>query len=663
MLFSFILVSVIPQTRTFASDPENKFEKKSIDLPHLLDMSGSIQVLGGYISNNGYGEDGFCSSFLFQPRLTLSGVPINVTWNIVKAPYGPLQFGRFNLSFSKGEFLHYLESAQLDSLTHLSNDSLEEYNDVKSQLSDREYLKKVSDSNIQYTQLRNDSVTGKLDANDAMRMDSLREVVSKYEILNRRFHELKFVGSSLKEINNQTISESSAKKIDNIKGEGKAISDSLKAIPDLSNLNKAQKIFMRFDDIILGYGVLNHSQLSVMGYPFTGAGLNYNYKGVIAGVTAGKHSSFFNSTSFNFSSISSYPSRFAEQSGILHVKAGLGDKENHSILSLTSFYPTNVQLQGATDQNYKGNVFSLISSKELGENSKVEFEIAKSSQGLDESSNTSRKLHQVAISASATNELPRLNASIQIHYLNMGRDFHTLGNPYLSSGFQLLGLAVGKSILNGKINSDISLNNSWSSAEDEKDGGWRRYSGSVGINYHILKNANVSWKYFSNTFYQDHSIQAGKQKTLSNQVSVNLSVSKRSSVNVTGQSGRSAQGDELLSRNYLAFTSYTLRYKKNSIMVQLNYYKTITKTTQMENSSVTIGNRISFGKKLTTYLSVGAYLNKNSTSSQLNYGIGYSLGKMISIDLSGGLNSYFYQDGSTPGYTGFQTMCTISMNF
>lgn len=641
-----------------------------MSLHNMIDLSGYLKISGGYMTNNEFGEDGYCSSVLFQPRLALSGIPVCLSWNIIQAPGGPLQFGRFSLGFTKEGFKNYLNEKKVKSQPSFQNDSLQEYQSVSSQLSDMSYLQDVSNSNIEYRQLKNDSLSGNTSAMDEMKMDSLRTVLGEYESLNRRFHELKSIGTNynpnLQGALTDLYSDSNGgqEKIKNVKGEAKAISDSMDAA-ELTGLSKTQKFLMRFEKISVGYDVLSHSKLSVISYPYTGAGTDYSYKGLIVGGSVGKHSPYYSPTSFSFSSGMHLPSSLTDKTTVVHVKAGLGSKDNSSILSLTNFSGSSSESAiNNFDRNGNGQVITLLSEKKLSENSKVEVEISKSSSPEQESGGSnSGALNQIAINVATENDLPRLNAKVKFEYLNIGNDFHTPGNPYLSSGFQLLNICINKSMIKDRLSADFNIVRSWSTVEDSKDESWKRFSGSLGLKFKVTHYFSTFWKHFTNTMYSAGRSSTGRQNSESDQVTFSFIPGRKTSISITGFTGTSSKDYKVMSRNYMASSSFSLQHKKNSFTVQLNYYQTKTAHESINNSSVTVGDRLKLGKRWQIRLITGANFSQNNISSIVNYGVVYVFGKGVLLDLSGGVNSYFSHEGSTPAYSRFQTMGGMNINF
>ncbi len=305
---------------TKASDPENNTSKRRIHIGELFNIDGSLSLAGGYLSDNQYGGSGFFTSVFFQPQIAVKGIPVDLTWNIIQPPHGPLQFGRFNLGFSKKNFEEFLKNQAADSLLHIDADSLLNYQEVHSKLSDFQYLKSVSESSREYRKLQADSLSGKEVFPDEIRMDSLRKVIAEYNALNTRFHQLKSANSSslsgdLKKDSLQNTLRSEELKFSNSKGEAKSISDSLQKLEEWNNLSGIGKFLMRFDKISIGYDVLDYSRLSVIGYPYSGGALDYSYKGIITGFAVGKHAPYYSSTLFGGSGIN-FSNDFKDEANI-----------------------------------------------------------------------------------------------------------------------------------------------------------------------------------------------------------------------------------------------------------------------------------------------------------------------------------------------------------
>ena len=671
--FPVILLSFFSNKIYGETDQENIVRKNHIAHYDPIQISGTVRVAGGYLLNNEYGQDGYYGSIFFQPQIVLLGIPVNLSWGLIQPSVGPVQLGRFNFSFSRDAFRRYLNDYRKENTSLFDNDSLREFNSKKMQLSDMNYLQKVSGANVEYHKLINDSLSGNLSAIDLIKMDSLRAIVSEYESLNDRYHELK--NTNVNGYNNNFEANSNKLKSDtlvnnrnfkNYKGEAKSISDSLDRVSQNPDLSRIQNIFMRFDKISVGYDVLNHSKLSVMGYPFFGGGIDYNYKGLVLGATAGKHSAFYNTSSFSFSNGLNFPSQFTDKTSVLHVKAGVGNSENSSILSLTNFHSSG-SVQGnlnAINETGDSKIFNLKTERTLSENSKIRFEISKASNPGSKSDNTSSNvLNEMAMDVISENALPKLNANVKLEYLNIGNGFHTVGNPYLSYGFQLLNFCISKSILKDKLSGDLSLNQSWSNADGENSKEWRRFSGSVSLGYKVNSYFYTYWRHFSNTLYSNGSSYNDKQNSESDQVSLNFIPGKTTSVNLTMFTGTTKNNEVVVSKNYMASSSFTMQRKKNAFTAQLNFYKTEANSESVNSFSVSLGDRVSLGRRWSVRLTTGANFLEHNTSSLINYGLGYAMGKNIMFDLSGGINTYFSQVASVPVYSRFQTMCGININF
>jgi len=658
--YLFILISLNTMSVTKATDPESMKKEKSFLLSDLFSINGNLKFGGGYLSNNQYGENGFYSTISFQPQIAIRGVPVDLSWNVVKPPHGMLQFGHFNIGFSKSNFQNFLENQKLESLDIANVDSLWNLEEVQAKLSEMDYLQMVSESNKEFIRLQKDSLLGKTSAIDAIRMDSLRQVVAEYDKLNKRFHELKTLNKtkSLKVADSTQIDlTSSQKKIENTKGVAKSISDSLKTIDSINTLTHIQRVFMRFEKISLGYDVLDYSRLSVVGYPYIGGAVDYNYKGLLTGFAAGKHSPYYSSTTGAL-----FSNEFVSDANMAHLKLGIGDNENNTILSVIDFSRQNHSANFTnTAETAHERVWTILSRKKLGEYANFQLEISKSSKP-DKVSEDGKQLNEIAFSALTTHELPQLNARVKFEYENIGERFHTPGNPYLSTGYQLLNFGINKSIFNGIVSGDMNVIQSWKNPGIETTPDWKRFSISLLMRARISKTIQTSFRHYTNKFYSGIQIIGGEQITSSNQVTFVISPGKIISMTLSALTGKSQRDLQVYSRNYLGTSSISVKHSKGALTLQANYYVTVT-TSEMRNITVTIGDRFQVGKRLNVRGAIGANLNEASNSSILNYGFGYQIANRLMLDLSGSYNSYYANDGLVPSYSSFQTQGGFNYNF
>jgi len=660
--YLLLLISYNIMCITKAADPENMIGKKPIHIDDLFSINGNLRLGGGYLSNNQYGENGYYTTISFQPQIAIKGVPIDLSWNVVKPPQGALQFGHFNIGFSKQNFQRFLEDQKANSFVNANVDSLMNFEEVKAKLSEMDYLQTVSESSKEYKILQKDSLSGAFSATNEIRMDSLRQVVSEYETLNRRFHELKVLGNqgSVKNLGKDSTQmeiSGTQRKIKNDKGEAKAISDSLKMLEDINHLTKLQQTFMRFDKISLGYDVLDFSKLSVVGYPYIGGAADYSYRGVITGFAVGKHVPYYSSINGGI-----FSNEFANDADMLHFKLGVGDSENSSILSVVDFSKqTHIANMNSTSESDHERVWTILSEKKLGDNANFQFEISKSSTP-DDDSESGKLLNDIAFSALTSHELPQLNTKVKFEYQNIGAGFHTPGNPYLSKGFQLLSFGLNKSILKGKLSGELNVIQSWKTPGIEMAADWKRLSISVAMKAKISKTVQTSFRRYTNRYFIGDKLNGGEQKTQSNQVSVSFIPGKKITITITGLAGRSERNSLVYSRNYLGTSSISMKHNKGALTLQANHYVTVT-SSELRNTSVTIGDRFLLSKRLNIRLSVGANLNESTMTSILNYGFGYSIAKRLMFDLSGSYNSFYSNDGLVPVYSRYQAQCGFNFSF
>lgn len=262
-------------------DPNNKNPKR------LLSFNADLSTGFGVMDNNHYGQNGTYFHSMLKSQTVLKGIPLNCSWGFVKTQNRSGRLDPFTIGFSRLSLDNFMLKSALEQTVNSEDLKNSQFTELATKLADYNYLEKVSNATVRYRQLSVDSVEV-FDAARILELDSLKSIIDDFEKTRSEFQKLRFVQKTINDSLNllegkvrDSLSINKEKiPLDTIGSKRLSKLQTIEQQCKIKGLEytRLQKVMSGFDNISIGYNVLNQSALSVYSYPFAGLTFDYQHK-------------------------------------------------------------------------------------------------------------------------------------------------------------------------------------------------------------------------------------------------------------------------------------------------------------------------------------------------------------------------------------------------
>ena len=277
-------------------------------------------------------------------------------------------------------------------------------------------------------------------------------------------------------------------------------------------------------------------------------------------------------------------------------------------------------------------ILNLQSRRELNSNSAITLEAGKQ---VGQKSTDGEKINSdnnMSFSALSENTLPEIGVQLNFGYMNIGSNYFTPGNRYLTNSFQKLNILSIKSLLNNRLSVKLNLDKSWNLT-------MLRNSESLGLNYKFNSPTSIGYQLSESKIKRIS--EDSQQRFISHQMTFNTNFSKSISLGSMGHYGLVKKNNLTISKDYLLSVFIKIKINQVNLISKLSVFKKIISIGGLNgyNCSLTMNSVIR--KKVNLNCMMGYNTTGRVQSSTFSVGIDFRLGKSISWNTSAGLQNYF----------------------
>lgn len=657
-------------------DSNNIEQSKKEDKKTVAELNTTIEYSLLYLKNNNYGTNGIFNilNVSIQPRFLK--LPVKSDFSLQTDPIThKVYFNGFNFSLNKEQLENNLRDrlkkyetdlTLKDGIENLS-DSLASFERYRIQISDSAILNSYSKAKQWQHQTQIDSVNYINDSGYKNKIDSINQIVARYENYQAEYNKL-FIWKK-KLIETQTLlskKDSISEAINTLTPSNENLNEIKNKLKNYHGISRAEEIATSIETFSIGKTVLNESMFTFYNFSFTGLNTDYFTGKYLFGVSLGKQASYsFNNYSAN-GLTANYPGSLngSELPYVSSIRFGLGNNESGFLhLSINQFIHGNTD--NNTHENINSRVVSLIGENSIGKNLSYQFEAAQYFPNSISNSESYQNKHDRSYHLNLKYELSP-ETMFGIDYSNVGSDFLSPGNPFLFSGYETFKVFLKQSFFHRKFIFKV-------------DGSVGR-SNSLVRDPNTMKKFSTSLKYnLSNVFsvvarYSGYFIETGKTTNNNNFLNnlYSLSISNFHKVfNISVESIFSASYNQNISNGFNGRDGIYFSLNENICLTDNSHVLVSFQLNKNRFSAYSLDDylgRLSYQTILYKKISVevGGELNyrnkiKNYSGGLVN--IVYSLGKFGSIRTGCNYKIYFAGSNNDLSFNTMDWKSSLQINF